>query len=188
MVQGSQRMSLRMTAPILITFIMAFAAGCGASPPSQRKTSQGAPVTAGWMSADLRDVQSDQTFRLSDFRGRVVLVETMATWCRNCLRQQRELDAYLAQSGDGIEVVKLDVDPNEDVATLEAYARQYAFTGRYAIASRNLAAQLSDRFGDQVLNPSATPIIVIDKAGQAHLLPFGIKSLEDLRRLVKPYL
>lgn len=186
MVQGKPRQTHRLAMPVMITLFMALAAGCGSSAPSHQRQAPQAP--AGWTDAALRDVQTGETFHLADFRDRVVLLETMATWCRNCLRQQGELNAYLSQAGDRVLAVRLDVDTNEDAATLRAYARKYAFDGRHAIASRELATQLSDQFGEQVLNPSATPIIVIDKAGEAHLLPFGIKSVEDLQRLVRPFL
>ena len=44
-----------------------------------------------WFSAQLTDVNSNSSFSVSDHQGKVILVETIAVWCSNCLRQQREV-------------------------------------------------------------------------------------------------
>ena len=43
-------------------------------------------------------------------------------------------------------------------------------------------------YGDQFLNPPSTPIVVIDRHGEAHPLPFGIKSADDLMQAIQPFL
>jgi len=41
-----------------------------------------------WFSVNLTDVNSGENLRVADLKDKVVLVETMANWCSNCLRQQ----------------------------------------------------------------------------------------------------
>ena len=48
-----------------------------------------------WFTSQLTDVNSGQPFSIADHQGKVVLVETLAVWCSNCLKQQREVLALL---------------------------------------------------------------------------------------------
>jgi hypothetical protein len=43
-------------------------------------------------------------------------------------------------------------------------------------------------YGDQFLNPPSTPILVIDRHGEAHPMPFGVKSAADLQAFIEPFL
>ena len=40
----------------------------------------------------------------------------------------------------------------------------------------------------QFLNPTSTPVLIVDRHGTAHPLPFGIKSAADLFKAVDIYL
>ena len=47
--------------------------------------------TPEWFDMELTDVQTGKTFTMNDYAGKVVLLETMAIWCPNCLLQSGEL-------------------------------------------------------------------------------------------------
>ena len=44
-----------------------------------------------WMNTELKDVRIGETFKISDFRGEPVLVESFAVWCPTCTKQQNEI-------------------------------------------------------------------------------------------------
>jgi thiol-disulfide isomerase/thioredoxin len=48
--------------------------------------------------------------RLSDFRGRPVLVNLWATWCGPCVVEMPSLDALAMREGDGLKVLALSQD------------------------------------------------------------------------------
>lgn len=48
-------------------------------------------TTPVWFDMELVDVQTGETFKMSDYKGKVVLLETMAIWCPNCIVQSNEL-------------------------------------------------------------------------------------------------
>ena len=146
--------------------------------------------TPAWYGWELTDVNSGTTFRLSEEQGKVVLVETMAVWCPKCLSQQQEVSQLLASMGPREDFVSLaiNIDPNEDSATVINYTQQHGFGWRYVVASEELINEISSLYGTQFLNPPSTPMLIIDKQGQAHTLPFGIKSAADLQSALEPYL
>ena len=147
-------------------------------------------MAPGWFSVALQDVNSGNTFSIEDFKGKVVLVETMAVWCSNCLRQQREVQALhsaLADREDFISIA-LDIDPNENADILRNFAMNNGFDWLYAIAPAEVANELGQLYGQQFLNPPSTPILLIDRHGDVHTLPFGIKSAGDLQTSIEQLL
>ncbi len=119
-----------------------------------------------------------------------MLVETMAIWCTTCLQQQKEeakLHQMLGEQPDFVNVV-LDIDPNEHASDLKAYTAKNGFNWMYAISPAEVSREIGNLYGDQFLNPPSAPMVLIDRHGQAHPLPFGVKSADDLQKVVKQYL
>ena len=53
---------------------------------------------------------------------------------------------------------------------------------------RELSLQLSQLYGDQFLNPPSTPMLIVDRQGAVHPLPFGIKDAATLKAALEPFL
>jgi peroxiredoxin len=139
---------------------------------------------------ELTDVVTGERFAMNDFAGKVVLVETMAMWCPNCLVQAvqvRELHELLGHTEDLISV-SLDVDVNEDSAALKEYVERYGLTGRFAIAPLLVARSLGNLYTAQYLNPPLSPMLIIDRKGEVHHLEYGRKSAAVLLEYVRPFL
>jgi cytochrome oxidase Cu insertion factor (SCO1/SenC/PrrC family) len=143
-----------------------------------------------WFSVDLTDVNSGETFTVADLQGKVILIETMAIWCPNCLRQQKEVKALHETLGerDDLVTLVLDIDPNEDGGNLKDYAARNGFTWTYVVAPREVAREIGQLYGDEFLNPPSTPMLIVDRHGEVHLLPFGRKSAADLQEALAPFL
>ena len=143
-----------------------------------------------WFNVQLNDVNSGENLAVADLKGKVILVETMAIWCSNCLRQQQEVKALHDALGeeDGFVTLVLDIDPNENAENLKAYTEKHGFTWRYAVAPVEVAREIGQLYGDQFLNPPSTPMLIIDQHGEVHPLPFGIKSTADLEAALEPFL
>ena len=146
--------------------------------------------TPEFFKATLIDPSTGKQYSINDFAGKVVLLETMAMWCSNCFKQQNEvikLHALLGERDDFISI-GLDVDPNENVDDLKAYVESNGFDWTYAVAPVEVAREIGKLYGAQFLNPSATPMLIIDKQGAVHPLPFGIKSSEQLKEALDVHL
>jgi thiol-disulfide isomerase/thioredoxin len=158
--------------------------------PAAEKMMDDAAAQPAWFTASLTDVSAGEFFTLADLKGKVVLVEMMAIWCPTCLRQQREVAELKAMLGerDDLVTVTLDVDPNESPEDLKAYAAQHGFGGRYAVADSAVVREIATLYGDQFINPPSAPMLVIDRQGMAHPLPFRVKTAEALKAAVEPFL
>jgi thiol-disulfide isomerase/thioredoxin len=138
----------------------------------------------------LVNVSTGETFRIADFQGKVVLVETMAMWCSNCLKQQQQVKALHELMGerDDFISVGLDIDINEDAGTLAKYVERNSFDWIYVVVPAEVGRDLGNLYGNQFLNPPSTPMLIIDAKGEVHPLPFGIKSAEKLLEALEPFL
>ncbi len=143
-----------------------------------------------WYAWDLTDINSGSVFKVADQQGKVVLVETMAIWCSNCLKQQKEVARLHDLLGGREDFVSLgvNIDPNEDADYLRSYTQDNGFDWLYVVAAPELIDRISTLYGVQYLNPPSTPMLIIDRQGVAHQLPFGIKSAEELQSALDPFL
>ena len=149
-----------------------------------------APANPEWFDMELTDVQTNEIFTMNDYAGKVVLLQTMAIWCPNCVvqaNQVRNLHEALGNPEDLISV-SLDVDINEDSSSLKEYAYGYGFDWHFAVAPLEVARALGNLYTAQYLNPPLDPMLIIDREGNVHHLEYGIKDAETLREAVEPYL
>lgn len=132
-----------------------------------------------WLSAELTDVRTGETFRISDFEGQTVLLESFAVWCPTCLAQQKEMER-LAELDDSIIHISLDTDPNEDVTNVQSHIDRNGFDWLFAVAPIEVTQDLRNEFGLTVVSAPSAPVILIDENQDARLLRNGVKSAEEL--------
>jgi thiol-disulfide isomerase/thioredoxin len=146
--------------------------------------------TPAWFTMPLTDIHSGESFTVKELEGKVILIETMAIWCSNCLRQQQEIKSLHALLGerDDLVSVAINIDPNEQAGALKSYTMRHGFDWVYTVAPVELSRELSQLYGNQILNPPSVPMFIIDRKGEVHLLPSGIKSAAELQRALEPFL
>ncbi len=147
-------------------------------------------ATPAWFGTTLTDVTTGKTFSISDFKGKVVLIETIAQSCAACKQQELNIKAFREKLGMPADLVtvSLDVDPNDVASALKTYASDNSFGWIYSLAPTEVSGEIGKLYGGQVLNPASAPLLIIDRKGDTHLLPAGIESADDLLKAVDPYL
>jgi hypothetical protein len=156
------------------------ASGAASTGPDASSAEPGVPIEP-WLTTPLTDVRTGESFAIADLDDRLVVVEPMAIWCSNCLRQQREAAKALAAIDDGSVVyISLDIDPTERAEDLAAYATDRGFHWRFVVADRTLSRALAERCGDRVLSPPSTPRIVVTPAGEVIGPEFGITDASTM--------
>jgi cytochrome oxidase Cu insertion factor (SCO1/SenC/PrrC family) len=89
-------------------------------------------LNSAWKTAPLTDANTGKNFTLSQFAGKVVVLQFMAVYCQYCLAEGHQLVSVqqgFATNGQAgqVVIVSVDVDPNENLAQLQAYVKQNGF-------------------------------------------------------------
>lgn len=123
----------------------------------------------------LTDIDGN-TFSLSDFRGKVVLLDFMATWCGPCRASMPGLVTLHEGLGDRVEIISITVDPSYDSeSTLRAWKANW---GAEWIHARDLAdPPVSQRY-----EVTGIPTyVIVDGKGVAKFRHVGLTPEATLR-------
>ena len=141
-------------------------------------------VAGGWYIArpkggaiDFSLVDIDgEAFRLSDFKGRVVLLDFMATWCGPCMVSMSDLSEIRTHFGDEIVMITISIDPVSDT---EKQLMKWRDTWEAVwIHARDTAdPPLSQRFKVSVI----PTMLIIDKDGEIGFKHVGLTPVETLK-------
>lgn len=121
--------------------------------------------------------------RLSDYRGRVVLLNFWATWCVPCRQEIPYLVRLQSQYEPlGLTVLALS---DEDAETIATFSQDIPLDGLIAgyLGDR---AELPEPFNRSLAVRPVT--LVLDRNGHIHHLEVGMRSLEALEAMVLPFL
>lgn len=149
-----------------------------------------AAESSTWLSSELVNIRTGETLKLTDFAGKVVLVENLAMWCSNCLKQQEQVKLLHEQLGEDSDLISIgfDIDQNEEVEDLKKYVESNGFDWIYIIPSLEVVREIANLYGANFLNPPLTPVLIIDRQGIVHPMNMGLKSAEDLKLFIEPFL
>jgi thiol-disulfide isomerase/thioredoxin len=97
----------------------------------------------------LQSLDKGQTFRLSDFGGKVLVINLWATWCGPCRMEVPEYEQVRKKyAGREIEFVALTVeDPRAASDRVKQFVRDFHFGFRLGWADRETARALMDGRG-----------------------------------------
>jgi len=146
--------------------------------------------TPAWFGTMLTNVSTGKSFSIDSFKGKVVLVETMAQSCPTC--KQGELNIKAAEEKLGMPAdlvtISLDVSATDATDALRSYAANNGFAWAFAVAPAAVSSEIGQLYGDQFLKLSSPGLLVIDRQGTAHPLPAGLSTTDDLLMALDPYL
>jgi len=116
-----------------------------------------------------------KSHRLSELRGKVVLLNVWATWCPPCLKEMPQLEElHQTRSGDGLVVLGLS---DEDVEL----QRRYAEKVKVSYPLLTVEGQVPEMFREIKRYPA---IFLIDRSGALRPAPGTDRPFEDLAREV----
>lgn len=155
----------------LTILVMVLLSGC--SPYSDTRTSNlpstvpgnqtGSPSGNGQAAPDIVLENLDgKTVRLSDYRGKVVILNFWASWCPPCKAEMPELEQASREYTQGSEVVLLTVNLTDGARETAAKARQYIEENRYSMP---VLLDTSGKAADDYNINSIPTTIIIDKQG-----------------------
>ena len=163
---------------VVVLAVSIFASGCAQqTTPTSSVTP---PAASAWMDIELTDVATGQTFKISDFKGKPILLESFAVWCPTCLRQQREIKKVREIAGDAIIHISLDTDPNEDAEKIREHIQRNGLDWYFAVSPIELTQALINEFGLDFVSAPRAPLVLICEDGSARFLRSGVKPVEEL--------
>ena len=81
-----------------------------------------------------------QSFRLSDFRGKIVILDFMAIWCGPCRIGTNNLIEVWQMYEEEITIISIDIDPRESNEDLRTFSKEFpGATWIWARDTSNLA-------------------------------------------------
>jgi len=143
-------------------------------------STQPTTAAAGWKDSELKDVRTGSKFKISDFAGKVVIIESFAVWCPKCKQQQDEIKKFEQENPEVISV-SLDTDPNEDEARVLEHINRYGYGWRFAVSPTQVTQNLISEFGLTVVNAPSTPVILVCADQKTRLMKTGIKDPTELK-------
>jgi cytochrome oxidase Cu insertion factor (SCO1/SenC/PrrC family) len=143
----------------------------------EREIAQTEPVN--WLDTELKDVVTGETFKISDFKGKPILLESFAVWCPICLKQQFETQESM-DLDDNVVHISIDTDPNEDEDIVKQHVSTYGFDWYFAVAPVEMTRALVDEFGFTIVNAPSAPVLLICEDQTTRFLPSGIKTASEL--------
>ena len=138
---------------------------------------------ANWVDYELKDVATGETFKITDFNDKPVLLESFAVWCPTCTKQQKITKAFHEEVRDSVISISIDTDPNEDESRVLEHIERNGFNWYYAIAPAEMTKSLISQFGIGIVNAPAVPMVLIC-GDNVKKLGSGVKSVSELKKEV----
>lgn len=128
----------------------------------------------------LRDIHG-RTLSLSDYKGKVVLINFWATWCIPCRAEIPDLIKLQRQYRDqGLRIVGITLPP-EKVSEVRAYARKLKMNYRIAMGTKATKTLFT-------ASETLPMTVVIDSKGKVRDVIEGILYSDEFDQKVKPLL
>ncbi len=165
---------------VICSLVLAAIYSCGwrTEPPA---TSGGANANtnvntlAGW------ELSDGTRARVSDYKGKVVLLDFYATWCDPCRRETPHLvTLYQKYASQGLQIIGLNVGGEDDYGQVPEYKQSFGIEYPLAIPDDELVEQL---LGD---NGNIPQTIVINRQGQLirHYVGFSEARAPEMEQLI----
>ncbi|MBV9210991.1 MAG: TlpA family protein disulfide reductase [Acidobacteria bacterium] len=140
-------------------------------------------VPATVLNAELKDINGG-SLKLSDYNGKVVIVNMWATWCGPCRIETPELVAMSKEfKGRGVEIIGLTTQQNDpDIDAVKNFVRDQKVGYRTVYDDGSLASSLTKLTRARSVIPQS---FVISREGQIikHFEGFNPNSTPQLLRL-----
>lgn len=123
-----------------------------------------------WMSSELVDIESGETYRLSDFKNKNILINSFSLDCESCVDEQDYIKDLHESIGSSVETITLDLYFDTDLDDLKEFRKLRGYHWIYSIAPESLTESLRSSFGSSILNLPSVPIILICEGGESVML------------------
>ena len=120
-----------------------------------------------------------KTKHLSDYRGKVVLLDLMATWCNPCRMQMQELEKVLNHYGsnDDVVIISIDTDKRDDVNKIKDTFGDHINEWTFGVYNSEVVSKY-------LLEGSIPTLVIFDTYGRIAYLRAGLTYSQDLISII----
>jgi thiol-disulfide isomerase/thioredoxin len=142
------------------------------------------------MQAQLKTIEG-KTFKLEDYKGKVLLVNLWATWCNPCIKEMPEIQKLsdeMKESFQAVSITNFSEDNSE--SAVKKFLTDKKFTYQQGIADTNLfelfVKQSTEEAKKQTGQEAAIPLnFVITKDGKIVKTLIGIQTYEKFKAAIE---
>lgn len=113
---------------------------------------------------------------LSDYRGKVVILDMWATWCNPCRIMMKELSKiYQNYSRDDLEIISVDIDSRETAQDVLYFFEVYNLEYNWTFGMDN--GSILEKYMNEGLIPTLT---IFDKTGKLYFRETGVCGFVEI--------
>ena len=122
-----------------------------------------------------------RSYRLSDLRGRIVMLQFTASWCSVCRTEMPFIEKEIWQEKKGSDLVVIGIDRDEPVETVLKFQREMAISYPLAL---DPGAGIFSLFA--LKEAGVTRNVIIDRSGKIIFLTrlFDRKEFDQMKRVI----
>jgi len=139
-------------------------------------------VKTGDMAPDfLINEAAGKSYKLSDLRGKVVMLQFTASWCSVCRTEMPFIEKEIWQEKKGSDLVVIGIDRDEPVETVLKFQREMAISYPLAL---DPGAGIFSLFA--LKEAGVTRNVIIDRSGKIIFLTrlFDRKEFDQMKRVI----
>jgi len=141
-----------------------------------------------WINFSLTPIGDDFSFsllngktdKLSNYRGKVVIMDMWATWCQPCQLVMPQLkEAYDDYSRDDLEIISINVDTNENAQMIQDFKDQFEEIGielNWIFGKDDGSIWQKYKTGDGGI----PTLCIFDQKGRLHFRKMGVVAYKEI--------
>lgn len=153
---------------------------CAVGLMAQSVDDRGYLVKLGDQAPDFTTTLADgTTFKLSDYKGKVVMLQFTASWCSVCRKEMPSIESEIWQVYKDKGLILIGVDRDEPIETLLSFAKQTGITYPLALDPK---ADIFGLYADK--KAGVTRNVLIDRDGKIVFMT-RLYDEDEFKSLVK---